>query len=218
MAQTDIQTDETGPLRVLIADDVQETRRSTRLMMTLVEDARVIAIAQDGKEAVAMSRQMRPDIAVMDINMPELDGLTAIQQMLQDHPNLFCIVISAERTTPTLQKAMAVGARDYLIKPFTVQQLVTSMERAREAVLALRQKAREEAQLVAQRNQYLEQLAIEYIRDRRSDDEAVKVLEELAAHPHCAIRWLRILAMVYVIRQEWGKLRRLAAHLEKRAA
>jgi lipopolysaccharide biosynthesis regulator YciM len=60
----------------------------------------------------------------------------------------------------------------------------------------------------------LKQLANEYAKNRRTDDQAVRVYEQLAANPACELRWLRTLAMIYVIRQEWGKLRNLAARLE----
>ena len=61
-------------LRVLIADDVQETRRSTRLMLSMVSDVEVVAIASNGLQAVQMSKEQKPDIVVLDINMPELNG------------------------------------------------------------------------------------------------------------------------------------------------
>ena len=70
------------------------------------------------------------------------------------------------------------------------------------------------AQLHQRNEAYLIQLANEYAKSRRTDDQAVEVYEHLAANPACELRWLRTLAMVYVIRQEWGKLRILAARLE----
>jgi YesN/AraC family two-component response regulator len=86
-----------GRLRVLIADDIVEMRRSTRLMLTLVPDVEVVAIAHNGREAVEMTHKHKPDIALMDVNMPEMDGLDAIKLMMQTHPPLVCVVVSAER-------------------------------------------------------------------------------------------------------------------------
>jgi lipopolysaccharide biosynthesis regulator YciM len=60
----------------------------------------------------------------------------------------------------------------------------------------------------------LKRLASEYARFRRSDDQAVKVFEQLATNPECELRWLRILAMIYVVRQDWAKLQRLAERLQ----
>ena len=62
----------------------------------------------------------------------------------------------------------------------------------------------------------LKQLAKEYAKNRRTDDQAVEVFEHLASNPTCELRWLRTLAMIYVIRQDWGKLKNLAIKLEQR--
>ena len=64
-------------LRVLIADDIQETRRNTRLMLSMIEYVEVVAIASNGLQAVEMTKQQQPDIVVLDINMPEMNGLQA---------------------------------------------------------------------------------------------------------------------------------------------
>lgn len=199
-------------LRVLIADDVQETRRSTRLMLTLIPSVEVVAMAHNGREAVEMTHIHQPDIALMDVNMPEMNGLQAIQTMLQQRPEMACIVVSAERDHKTLNQARVVGAHGYLIKPFTADQLVDVMQRASQIVMANRQRA---AQFAQQRLAQLEVLANQYAQSRRSDEQAVLVFEELATHPDCSLRWLMTLAMMYVIRKEWHKLKLLAERLEQ---
>ena len=68
-------TESPDTLRFLIADDVTETRRSTRLMLSLIPGAEVVAIAKDGREAVELARQHKPDFALMDVNMPHMNGL-----------------------------------------------------------------------------------------------------------------------------------------------
>ena len=93
-------------LRVLIADDVMETRRSTRLMLTLIPEAKLVAIAQNGREAVEVAQKQKLDIALMDVSMPEMDGVTAIEEMLKIQPGMGCIVISAERDSEILRRAM----------------------------------------------------------------------------------------------------------------
>ncbi len=208
---------EDNRLRVLIADDVHVTRNSTRLMMTLVPDVKVVAIAGNGRQAVEMARQTSPDIALMDINMPEMNGLDAVQTMIETFPNLAFVVLSAEQDSDTLRRAVEAGARGYLIKPFTAEQLVTTVQRV---VTEVRQKQQERAQqqrLQQERNKYLAKLAVSYKQNRRTDDEAVELFEELARDEACDIRWLRHLAVLYVLRSEWGKLRRLAARLERTA-
>ena len=201
-------------LRVLIADDVQETRRSTRLMLSMISDVEVVAIASNGVQAVNMAREHHPDIVVLDINMPEMDGLSAFKQIARIHPDTGCIIISAEKESTTLRDAMSLGIRDYLFKPFTVDELEQAVVRVSAQLEKTRQSLVQEQNLRQEREAYLKQLAEEYARTRRTDDQAVQVFEHLAANPKCELRWLRTLAMIYVIRQDWGKLRTLAAKLE----
>ena len=203
-------------LRVLIADDVQETRRSTRLMLSMISNVEVVAIASNGLQAVNMAREHHPDIVVLDINMPEMDGLTAFKQIARVHPDTGCIIISAEKESTVLREAMSLGIRDYLFKPFTVDELEQAVMQVSARVEKTRQTIAQEKQLRQKNEIYLKQLAEEYVRTRRTDDRAVEVFEHLATNPACELRWLRTLAMIYVVRQDWGKLKNLAMILEKR--
>ncbi|HEX2991660.1 MAG TPA: response regulator [Anaerolineales bacterium] len=203
-------------LRVLIADDVQETRRNTRLMLATIDDVEVVAIAANGIQAVDLAREHHPDILLLDINMPELDGLSAYRRINQIHPDTGCIIISAEKDTTTLRTAITVGVQEYLIKPFTVDELEAAIARTSQHVQQTRQKLAQ-AELLRRRNEaYLKQLASEYARTRRTDEKAVEVFEQLAEYPNCETRWLQNLAMIYIVRQDWGKLKILAAKVEQR--
>ena len=71
-------------------------------------------------------------------------------------------------------------------------------------------------QMRKQREAYLAQLAVEYSKNRRTDEKAMEVFEQLAHNPECDMRWLQTLAMIYVVRNEWGRLKVLAAKLEQR--
>lgn len=202
-------------LRVLIADDVQETRRTTRVMLSINPDVEVVAIAPNGEKAVELAFEHQPDIAIMDINMPRMDGLTAYEKMLETQPDLACIIISAERDNQTLRNAMSLGAREYLIKPFTVDELNIAVHRVSKIVKDDRLRNAQADRLRKQREAYLKRLAHEYARSRRTDDQALEVFEHLARNPQCETRWLMNLAMLYVIRKKWGKLRVLAARMEQ---
>jgi YesN/AraC family two-component response regulator len=162
-----------------------------------------------------MAKRHHPDIALVDINMPEIDGLTAIQTMRQHQSDLICIIISAEKDPPTLQHAIAAGAHGYLIKPITAEQLLSVMERA--SRLARERWEQSQKALKERRQQlfFLEQLATEYAKARKTDDQAVQVFEKLVAEPDCKLRWRMTLAMIYVIRREWPKLQALAARLAR---
>jgi YesN/AraC family two-component response regulator len=214
MTQTDVSRHR--KLRVLIADDIQETRRNTRLMLATIDDVEVAAIASNGVQAVQLASEHHPDIVLLDINMPEMDGLTAFRKIAQIHPDTGCIIISAEKDTLTLRTAMSLGVQEYLIKPFTVDELETAIARVQTRVLQVRQKLAQ-AELLKRRNEaYLKQLAAEYAKTRRTDAQAVEVFEQLAENPQCETRWLQNLAMIYIVRQDWGKLKILAAKVEQR--
>ena len=214
MTQTQVTT--RRKLRVLIADDVQETRRNTRLMLATIDDVEVVAIAANGTQAVELAKQHHPDIVLLDINMPELDGLSAYRHIAQIHPDTGCIIISAEKDTSTLRAAMSIGVQEYLIKPFTGDELEQAIARVSERVVKQRIKLAQDTQLRKQRQAYLLQLAAEYAKTRRTDDKAVEVFEQLAAYPQCEMRWLQNLAMIYIVRQDWGRLKLLAAKVEQR--
>ncbi|HEX9333680.1 MAG TPA: response regulator [Anaerolineales bacterium] len=201
---------------MLIADDVQETRRNTRLMLATIDDVEVVAIAANGVQAVQLAEENHPDILLLDINMPEMDGLSAYRNIAQIYPDIGCIIISAEKDTTTLRTAMSIGVQEYLIKPFTIEELETAIARVDKRVQEIRQKLAQAEQLRRRNESYLKQLASEYAKTRRTDDQAIEVFEQLAEGPHCEMRWLQNLAMMYVVRQMWDRLKILAEKVDQR--
>jgi len=215
MSQTDALPK--AKLRILIADDIQETRRSVRLMLSMNPDVIVIAIATDGVQAVELAKEHHPDIVVLDINMPRADGLAAFKEISRIYPDTGCIIMSAQKETTTLSTAMSLGAQEYLLKPFMIDELNDAVNRVAAQVMESRRKLAEAEQLRKKSDAYLQQLADEYAKSRRTDDQALGVFEQLAENPNCELRWLRTLAMLYIIRQEWGKLKTLASRLEQQS-
>jgi YesN/AraC family two-component response regulator len=203
-------------LRVLIADDIQETRRNTRLMLATIDDVEVVAIASNGAQALQLAKEHHPDLVLLDINMPEMDGLTAYREIAKVLPGTGCIILSAEKDAATFRTAIAVGVQEYLIKPFTVDELEEAIARMRVRVDQQRIKLAQDLQMRKQREAYLIQLAGEYAKARRTDEKAMEVFEHLAQNPECEMRWLQTLAMIYVVRNEWGRMKVLAAKLEQR--
>jgi len=214
MVQTNIS--QKRKLRVLIADDVQETRRNTRLMLATIDDVEVVAIAANGLQTVQLTQEHHPDILLLDINMPEMDGLTAYRKIAQMYPDIGCIIISAEKDTTTLRTAMSIGVQEYLIKPFTIEELETAIARVYPRVEEIRRKLTQADQLRRKNEVYLKQLASEYAKTRRTDDQAIEVFEQLAESLQCEMRWLQNLAMMYVVRQMWDRLKILAEKVEQR--
>ena len=203
-------------IRVLIADDIQETRRNTRLMLATIDDVEVVAIASNGLQAVQFAKEHRPDIVLLDINMPEMDGLTAYREIAKVYPEIGCIIISAEKDAATFRTAISIGVQEYLIKPFTGDELEDAIGKVRVRVEQAQQRIMQDTQVRKQREVYLVQLATEYSKTRRTDDQAMEVFEQLALNPQCEPRWLQTLAMIYVVRQKWDRLKVLAGKLEKR--
>jgi YesN/AraC family two-component response regulator len=212
---TQIDNSNKEKLRVLIADDIQETRRNTRLMIATLDNVEVVAIASNGLQAIAMTNQHRPDIVILDINMPEMDGLTAFKHIIQAYPDTGCIIISAENSPASVSKAMSIGIQEYLVKPFLTEELAASIKRVSGHLLESRQKIAQSDQADKNNIVYLEQLANKYLKEGRTDDQATQTFERLAENPQCEARWLETLAMIYSIQREWSKLKILAARLEQ---
>jgi YesN/AraC family two-component response regulator len=176
----------------------------------------VVAIASNGIQAVQLAKEHHPDIVMLDINMPEMDGLTAFRHIVQDHPDTGCVIISAEKDPSTLRTAMSLGVQEYLIKPFTVDELEVAVKRVYDRVKENRKKIAQMRDLSRKKEEYLKQLASEYSRTRRTDEKAMEVFEQLAENPQCEMRWLQTLAMIYIVRQRWDRLKLLADKVDQR--
>jgi len=103
-------------IRVLVADDHAIIREGLRVMLGNQPDMEVVAVATNGREAIQLVDKYEPDIAVIDISMPELNGVEAIQQMMPRHPHLQVVVLSIHETKPYVYRALKAGAKGYLVK------------------------------------------------------------------------------------------------------
>lgn len=103
-------------IRVLVADDHAIVREGLGIMLGNQPDMEVVGLATNGREAIRMVDEYQPDVAIMDISMPELNGIEAISQMLPRHPNIKVIVLSIHETKPYVNRALKAGARGYLLK------------------------------------------------------------------------------------------------------
>jgi DNA-binding NarL/FixJ family response regulator len=103
-------------IRVLVADDHAIIREGLRIMLGNQPDMEVVGIAANGREAIRLVEEHEPDVAVIDISMPELNGIEAIQQILPHHPRMQAVVLSIHETKPYVYRALKAGATGYLIK------------------------------------------------------------------------------------------------------
>ncbi|HLE28017.1 MAG TPA: response regulator [Anaerolineales bacterium] len=201
-----------APIKVLIADDSAELRKSIRAILVFEPDVKVVAVARDGWEAVELARQHRPDVALMDINMPRVDGLTAIRAIAEVSPNTLCMIMSSEGERDMLRKAMAAGVREYLVKPFSAEDFLQAV--ARMKVAAKQAKTRSEA-IETERDQRLLQLTRAYLKNGRMDDEAAKAYAEYAKRPRADPDILARLAEIFCARRDWHTLRLICERMEK---
>lgn len=116
-------------IRIVIADDVSETRMNIRKLLSFSQDIEVIGEACNGEEAINLVRESKPDVVLMDINMPVKDGIRATEEITVLSPDTNVIMISVQGEQEYLKKAMAAGARDFLVKPFQGDELIETVHR-----------------------------------------------------------------------------------------
>jgi len=127
MTATATATDTTTTARVLIVDD--QTLFRTGLSRLLDEDPRVEVVgeAKDGAEAVVQAAKLKPDVVLMDIKMPNLDGIEAARQITQADPNIKVLMLTTFEADNQVIQALKAGARGYVLKDSTAQAIITSI-------------------------------------------------------------------------------------------
>ena len=117
-------------IRVLIVDDIAETRENIRRMLQFDTNIEVVGMARTGREAIQLSQQAKPDVIVMDINMPDMDGITATQEIKKKAPYIQVVILSVQSDPSYMRKAMLAGARDFLTKPPMIDELTDAVRRS----------------------------------------------------------------------------------------
>jgi len=120
---------ETRKIRVLIVDDVPDTCESVRCLLNFEPRVEVVGEAHNGEEAISKAEKLRPDVILMDINMPVLDGIAATEAISCRVNGCAIIIMSVQGEQEYLRQAMVAGAREYIIKPFTSDELVSTIYR-----------------------------------------------------------------------------------------
>ena len=117
-------------IRVLIVDDVSETRENVRKLLQFESDVEVVGVARTGKEAIQISLDLQPDVVLMDINMPDMDGITATEAIRAKQPAVQVVILSVQGDQNYMRRAMLAGARDFLTKPPMGDELISAIRRA----------------------------------------------------------------------------------------
>lgn len=114
-------------IRVLIVDDIPETRDHLSKLLGFESDFEIVGAAASGEEALKMAASLQPDVVLMDINMPGMDGITATERLGTEVPAASVVMMSVQGEADYLRRSMLAGAREFLVKPFSSDELTASI-------------------------------------------------------------------------------------------
>lgn len=116
-----------GPGTIVVADGIREAREFLGRLIADQANLRLAGLAATGTEAVDAAERLRPDLVLMDLHMPELDGLRATREIIARFPGMAVVVMSIDGTAERVAAAREVGAVGYLVKPFSADELMASI-------------------------------------------------------------------------------------------
>lgn len=117
-------------ISVIVVDDTDESREMILRMLQFDASIEVVGKARTGLEAIEVAQKLMPDVIVMDINMPDMDGITATEQIRKKNPFIQIVILSVQNDANYMRKAMLAGARDFLTKPPMIDELTIAIRRA----------------------------------------------------------------------------------------
>ncbi|HEV7182879.1 MAG TPA: response regulator transcription factor [Leifsonia sp.] len=123
-------SDEPATTRVLIAEDQGMMRSALATLLDLEDDLQVVATVARGDEVVTMAERMRPDVILLDIELPGRSGLEVLGELAHMHPESIVIIVTTFARPGYLRRALAAGARGFLVKDDPVERLAASIRRA----------------------------------------------------------------------------------------
>ncbi|MCX6054985.1 MAG: response regulator [Chloroflexi bacterium] len=117
-------------INVVVIDDIDESREMILRMLQFDSTIEVVGIGKTGLEAIDIAQKLKPDVIVMDINMPDMDGITATETIRKKIPHIQIVILSVQNDANYMRKAMLAGARDFLTKPPMIDELTAAIRRA----------------------------------------------------------------------------------------
>ena len=121
-----------APIRILLADDHAIVRNGVAQILNEQPDVQVVAEAGDGESAVALYRQERPDVALLDLRMPKLEGIQVVEQIRREFPEAVLVVLTTFDTDEDIDRALHAGAKGYLLKDVAPSDLVACVRTVHE--------------------------------------------------------------------------------------
>jgi len=137
-------------IRILVVDDIVETRENLAKLIGFEPDMTIVASADGGQQAVEFAKRDRPDVILMDINMPDMDGITATEIIANTVPESPIIMMSVQGEQDYLRRSMLAGAREFLVKPFSADELVNAIRHVHEIEKVKRARYQQQAAPVQQ--------------------------------------------------------------------
>lgn len=128
-------------INVVVVDDIDESREMILRMLQFDTTIEVVGTGRTGVEAIESAQKLKPDVIVMDINMPDMDGITATETIRKKVPHIQVVVLSVQNDANYMRKAMLAGARDFLTKPPMIDELTAAIRRAGDLAHEEKQKA-----------------------------------------------------------------------------
>jgi DNA-binding NarL/FixJ family response regulator len=125
------------PIRVLLADDQRVVREGLTLILDLLEDIEVVETASDGEQAVALAEELAPDVVLMDLRMPRVDGIEATRRLAASRPRIGVIALTTYADDASVLGALRAGARGYLTKDASAEQIAAAIARVAEGEASL---------------------------------------------------------------------------------
>jgi YesN/AraC family two-component response regulator len=125
-------------IRTLIVDDQNIIREGIKVLLEQASEIEIIGIAKDGASALEQAANLRPDVILLDIDMPDIDGLTVANQLRSRFPNIKVIILSSHEEEKYVQKATTLGVKGYLLKSVSSQELEWSIKLVHQGYSAMK--------------------------------------------------------------------------------
>src|SRR5438270_556499 len=118
-----------NPVEVVIVDDAPRTLEKLKRLLDFESDIKVVGTAADAETGIEQAKKLNPQVILMDVNLPGLDGIQATELLSTQLPLVPVVIISVQDDREYLKRAMQAGAREYLVKPFSADELVAAIRR-----------------------------------------------------------------------------------------
>ena len=119
-----------SPIRVLITDDHLIVREGLRLILETTDRIEIVGEASDGAECLSLVSAFKPDVILMDLQMPRMDGITAITHLRRDHPEIAIVILTTFNEDDLMLRGLQAGARGYLLKDTSRENLLDTIQAA----------------------------------------------------------------------------------------